>query len=179
MAFCVYHYYHCRCFGASQMGYQESQGGLFVIAFVTVTPNDPQSISNHRQLVCLFNSLFRVTKTKTPVFHITGLCEGNGFPSQRTNDTKNGFMSWHQFSAYSFMFILMNMGHLSKWPLGSRGILQLSRVESIWKQLKIFCLMSEGLEQGYVFCPVIIMQDLEVLSAVECMVPKSRILTLA
>ena len=58
--------------------------------FITVTSHGYHTISNYRQLDCLFDSLFRLTAKRTPKHRITGPLDGNptvtsGFPTQRAS----------------------------------------------------------------------------------------------
>ena len=58
-------------------------------------------ISNHWQLNCLFNRLFRHTIKKTSKLNISGPLSGNlpitsGFPSQRAKNAEHVSMSWHR-----------------------------------------------------------------------------------
>ena len=61
--------------------------------------HDCHCISNHQQLDCLFNSLFRLASEKTSNYCSTGYLCGNalmtsGFPSQKVSNTEGVSMSW-------------------------------------------------------------------------------------
>ena len=60
---------------------------------ITVPSHECYSVSNHRQLDCLFNSFFRLAKDiKTPLCEEKPLLT-NGSPSQRASKAKKFFMS--------------------------------------------------------------------------------------
>ena len=53
-------------------------------------------VTNHQQLHCWFNRLFRRSSKKSSKLRITGLCEGNppvtgGLPSQRASNAEKSF----------------------------------------------------------------------------------------
>ena len=69
--------------------------------------NEGGCVSNHRRLVCLFNSLFRRRSKRTSNLRVTGLCAGNSpvsgeFPAQRASNAENVFIWWrhHVYSAH-------------------------------------------------------------------------------
>ena len=69
------------------------------IALITVPSHGYYGVSNHRQLPCLFNRLYRRTSKERSKLRVTGFCEGNppvtdGFPSQRASNKENVSIWW-------------------------------------------------------------------------------------
>ena len=62
-------------------------GPELVIIALQWRQNERRGVSNHRQIYCLFDRVFRRTLKKTSNLRVTGLCAGNppvtgGFPTQ-------------------------------------------------------------------------------------------------
>ena len=73
---------------------------------MAMTSHDRHGVSNHRQLHCLFNRLFRLTSKKIPKLRATGLCEEkpsvtDGLPSQSVSTwcrhlEETAFIHWYK-----------------------------------------------------------------------------------
>ena len=61
--------------------------------------NERDGVSNHQPRDCLLNPLFRRGSKKTPMLHVTGICEGNSpvtgdFPTQTASNAENVSIWW-------------------------------------------------------------------------------------
>ena len=120
--------------------------------------NERDGISNHRDLDCLLNRVFRSRSKKTSKLRVTGLCEGNpsvtgGFPSQMHSNAENCSIRWHHHGSHRTCRI--RPGEIMIWciveshiPTHIDPLKTLDFLQTIWnallsKHLVFFCNSSE------------------------------------
>ena len=84
------------------------------ITSITVTSHKSHGVSNHRQLDCLFHTVFRLTTQKTSELYITDLLWGGihqWLSTQRASNRESVSMSWrHHVTCVRFVYALIFLG---------------------------------------------------------------------
>ena len=115
--------------------------------YIRLTSSGCQGVSNHWQIDCLSNGLFRSTSKKTSKIVFLVLCDGNppvrgGFHSQRVSNAKNIFSV--MTSPWSNMLKIIYRPHNCEWTT----YLCSNRFKVCWRlgpsiggHLEVFCLV--------------------------------------
>ena len=98
------------------------QNSFLLQDHITVMSHECYGMSNHWQLICLFNSCLDWHQWEYHSFTLLALCVGNplltgGFSLQRASNVESVSMSWHHYKDRNSLWSLQVISKCFNWQL--------------------------------------------------------------